>query len=256
MGTSTVTFSPRRTRIRSTCSMSPLMGSRCTALGRVSCDLPDRPSTWISTFGVFSASSSAWPGRVTCRVSVPWPYKTAGTRPARRTRRAAPLPNSVRGSATMRTSGTVGLLHQNPGLAGTFGSPARHPAAMPGDRLTRAGGSRRAQVRAARVYPTGPRRAVARDLALPRRDGLPAGLHGRRRPGAPARIGPGGQLTASSQGQGLGHARVINWPSCGVTSPILRLVRGGADYTAPLPKLAIHADPGMKVEAVDLDARL
>src|SRR5215471_3368344 len=32
---------------------------------------------------------------------------TAGTRPARRVRRAGPLPNSVRGSAAMRTSGTV-----------------------------------------------------------------------------------------------------------------------------------------------------
>src|SRR5262245_26176536 len=31
----------------------------------------------------------------------------AGTRPWRRVRRAAPLPNSVRGSAAMRTSGTV-----------------------------------------------------------------------------------------------------------------------------------------------------
>src|SRR5215471_13488110 len=31
----------------------------------------------------------------------------AGTRPVRRVRRAAPLPNSVRGSAAMRTSGTV-----------------------------------------------------------------------------------------------------------------------------------------------------
>src|SRR6516225_1529893 len=31
----------------------------------------------------------------------------AGTRPRRRVRRAAPLPNSVRGSAAMRTSGTV-----------------------------------------------------------------------------------------------------------------------------------------------------
>src|SRR5690349_15383864 len=31
----------------------------------------------------------------------------AGTRPCRRVRRAGPLPNSVRGSAAMRTSGTV-----------------------------------------------------------------------------------------------------------------------------------------------------
>src|SRR5215468_240005 len=58
-GTSTVTFSPRRTRMRSTCSMKPLIGSRCTALGRASWPPSFRPSTLISTFGVFSANSSS-----------------------------------------------------------------------------------------------------------------------------------------------------------------------------------------------------
>src|SRR6516165_9356756 len=51
----------------------------------------------------------------------------AGPRPSRRVRRAAPLPNSVRGSAAMRTSGTVvtpyhgRLVHRrgNAGLAPT-----------------------------------------------------------------------------------------------------------------------------------------
>src|SRR5262249_2077536 len=38
------------------------------------------------------------------------PYSTAGTRPARLIWRAGPLPNSVRGSAVILTSGTVPLL--------------------------------------------------------------------------------------------------------------------------------------------------
>ena len=107
IGMSTVTFSPRRTRIRSTCSTEPRIGLRCTAFGRTSWFPPGRPSRRISTFAVFSAIITSWPGSVRCRVSVPWPYSTAGTRPARRSRRAAPLPNSVRGSAAMLTSGTV-----------------------------------------------------------------------------------------------------------------------------------------------------
>ena len=114
-GISTVTFSPRRTMIRSTCSTEPLMASRCTALGSASWLPPGRPSSRISTFAVRSASSTSWPGRLTCRGSVPCPYRTAGTRPARRSLRAGPLPNSVRGSAAMRTSGTVVLLNKRQG---------------------------------------------------------------------------------------------------------------------------------------------
>src|SRR6266568_5228643 len=106
-GTSTVTFSPRLTRIRSTCSTEPLIGSRWIALGSASSLPPGSPSSRISTLGVRSASSTAWPGRLTCRGSVPWPYSTAGTRPCRLTWRAAPLPNSCRGSAAMRTPGTA-----------------------------------------------------------------------------------------------------------------------------------------------------
>src|SRR3954451_6948376 len=41
-GTSTVTFSPRRTRRRSTCSCWRVSGSRCTALVSASCSLPSR----------------------------------------------------------------------------------------------------------------------------------------------------------------------------------------------------------------------
>src|SRR6266487_1204195 len=106
-GTSTVTFSPRATISKSTCSRNPLSGSRCTAFGSASSAPPGRPSRRISTFGVLSASISSWPGSARCRGSVPWPYRTAGTLPARRVRRAGPLPNSLRGSAAMRTSGTV-----------------------------------------------------------------------------------------------------------------------------------------------------
>src|SRR3954447_26843562 len=45
-----------------------------------------------------------------CTGSPPWPYRTAGTFADRRMRRAAPLPNSVRGSAWMLLSDTVLLL--------------------------------------------------------------------------------------------------------------------------------------------------
>src|SRR5881409_1823460 len=45
-----------------------------------------------------------------CTGSPPCPYSTAGTFAERRMRRAAPLPNSVRGSAWMLLSDTVVLL--------------------------------------------------------------------------------------------------------------------------------------------------
>ena len=70
-GMSTVTFSPRRTMIRSTCSTEPLIASRWTALGRASWLPPGRPSSRISTFAVRSASRTSWPGRLTCLGSVP-----------------------------------------------------------------------------------------------------------------------------------------------------------------------------------------
>src|SRR5680860_284306 len=43
-----------------------------------------------------------------CTGSVPWPYNTAGTLSARRIRRAAPLPNSVRDSAWILDSAIGG----------------------------------------------------------------------------------------------------------------------------------------------------
>ena len=52
----------------------------------------------------FSASIVSWPGRVMWTGSVPWPYRTAGIWWARRMRRAAPLPNSVRVWATSLVS--------------------------------------------------------------------------------------------------------------------------------------------------------
>ena len=58
----------------------------------------------------FSASIVSWPGRVMWTGSVPWPYITAGIWWARRMRRAAPLPNSVRVWATSLVSDMVSLL--------------------------------------------------------------------------------------------------------------------------------------------------
>ena len=49
---------------------------------------------------------------------------TAGTRPARRVRRAAPLPNSVRSSASIRTSGTVS--HSSYGYVRCGNESSRH----------------------------------------------------------------------------------------------------------------------------------
>src|SRR5262245_47324599 len=72
-GTSTVTFSPRRTMIRSMCSTAPRIGWRWTDLGRASWLPPGSPSMRMRTFGVFSAIIRAWLGRVMCRVSVPCP---------------------------------------------------------------------------------------------------------------------------------------------------------------------------------------
>jgi len=57
--------------------------------------------------GELCSAVSSWPGSEMCRGSVPWPYRTAGTFLSRRMRRAAPLPNSVRGSADKRTSDTM-----------------------------------------------------------------------------------------------------------------------------------------------------
>ena len=77
------------------------------------------------TFEVFSASISSWPGSEMCRGSVPWPYRTAGTLLSRRMRRAAPLPNSVRDSAVIRTSDTAGVLLVTTNRCGGQGCGAR-----------------------------------------------------------------------------------------------------------------------------------
>src|SRR5215213_8758967 len=66
--------------------------------------------------------------------SVPWPYRTAGTLWARRMRRAAPLPNSVRNSAVSLTSGTNELLRNLRWL--TFSGLARRtPSVQHGNEL-------------------------------------------------------------------------------------------------------------------------
>src|ERR1035441_9902291 len=132
IGTSIVTFSPLRTRIRSTCSMTFLTGSRCTALGRA-ISLPfARPSRRSSTFGVRSARIRACPGTLRGKVSVPCPYSPAGTRPSRRVRRAAPLPNSSRASAAIFTSGTVSLLSStcNAHAEGSRPRPCPYPTLL------------------------------------------------------------------------------------------------------------------------------
>src|SRR6476661_3907206 len=98
-GTSTVTFSPLRTMTRSTCSMTGLIGSRCTSLARAICSSPSM--TMVSrALAVLSAIMVSWPGSVMCTGSAPWPYMTAGILWSRRILRAAPLPNCVRFSAT------------------------------------------------------------------------------------------------------------------------------------------------------------
>src|SRR3954469_8733687 len=108
IGTSTVVFSPRRTSSRSTCSWVRFSGSRCTALVRASCSLPS--STIVSRAlapPLRRAAANSRAGSDRWTTSWPCPYRTAGTRPARRVRRALPLPNSVRGLATRRKSATV-----------------------------------------------------------------------------------------------------------------------------------------------------
>ena len=70
--TSTVTFSPRRTSSRSTCSIVPRMASRWIAFGSASVGLPST-SRVSRAFDCLSASMVAWPGSETCTGSVPWP---------------------------------------------------------------------------------------------------------------------------------------------------------------------------------------
>src|SRR5215213_1485470 len=83
------------------------------AFGSASADVPSLISManacvmppWRMAAANSRAGSAMWRG------FSPWPYSTAGTRPARRVRRAPPLPNSVRGSALIFTSDTGILLN-------------------------------------------------------------------------------------------------------------------------------------------------
>ena len=124
---STVIFSPRRTRIRSTCSNVSLTGSRWIALGSASAWVPSLISmvkSWLAPpWRIAAANSRA--GSAMCLGFSPWPYSTAGTRPARRVRRAPPLPNSVRGSALIFTSDTGELLVVRIAAARTVGGAGR-----------------------------------------------------------------------------------------------------------------------------------
>src|SRR3954447_14484453 len=83
------------------------------AFGRASVE-PEPPTmsmvnTWLRPPCRIAAANSR-AGRAMCCGFSPWPYSTAGTNPARRVRRAPPLPNSVRGSALIFTSDTGKLL--------------------------------------------------------------------------------------------------------------------------------------------------
>src|SRR5450830_1526336 len=85
--------------------MTFLTDSRWTSLVIASVVLPSI-SMANRAFACLSARNVSWPGSDTCSGSEPCPYRTAGIRPARRVRRAAPLPKSVRVVATSLTSDT------------------------------------------------------------------------------------------------------------------------------------------------------
>ena len=74
IGTSTVTFSPRVTETKSTCSMTRRIGSIWTCLVSASWLLP---SIWRSSRAFappcLRAIIVSWPGRVTWIGSPPWP---------------------------------------------------------------------------------------------------------------------------------------------------------------------------------------
>ena len=74
IGTSTVTFSPRRTATKSMCSSTRRIGSTWTCLLSTSCSLPSMSSS-SSAFAppCLSAIIVAWPGRVRWIGSLPWP---------------------------------------------------------------------------------------------------------------------------------------------------------------------------------------
>src|SRR3954453_11910517 len=127
-GTSTVVFSPRRTSSRSTCSWVRLSGSRWTAFVRASCSVPS--TTMVSRAlapPLRRAAANSRAGSDRWTTSWPCPYRTAGTRPARRVRRALPLPNSVRVSASRRKSATV-VCSSGGGTGLRAGARARHTA--------------------------------------------------------------------------------------------------------------------------------
>ena len=87
------------------------MGWVTTVLVSASCGRPAmfRVTTALRPCSRITRANSS-EGSDRCCGSVPCPYSTAGILPARRVRRAAPLPNSVRVSASIRSSATVVLL--------------------------------------------------------------------------------------------------------------------------------------------------
>src|SRR3954462_6502688 len=97
--------------------------------------VPDAPlmsivKTWLKPPCRMAAANSRAGSAMCCGFS-PGPYSTAGTKPARRVRRAPPLPNSVRGSALIFTSDTGKLLKlfdraasKSAGVGGAVGDSA------------------------------------------------------------------------------------------------------------------------------------
>src|SRR5699024_5201747 len=92
------TLSPLRTLIRSAWVRVRLRGWRWLPLLRARCSVPSEIASASSALGLRAASALSWPGSSRWTGSLPCSYRTAGTLPPARIRRAAPLPNSWRSS--------------------------------------------------------------------------------------------------------------------------------------------------------------
>src|SRR4029453_11912155 len=101
IGTSTVIFSSRAIRRKSTWRTVPRMWSRWTSRGMASIwsEFTRRSTRTFIPASVWRRWNSSLASTVTDMASAPCPYTTAGTRPAERIFRATPLPVASRGSA-------------------------------------------------------------------------------------------------------------------------------------------------------------
>src|SRR5262249_7077383 len=93
-----------------TCTRSPRVGCRWIWRARVSTSSPATESVMrvLAPLSPLRMCCSSWPGTLIATGSVPRPYTTAGTWPARRTRPAGPEPVSTRGSEVRVMSGMAG----------------------------------------------------------------------------------------------------------------------------------------------------